>query len=148
MRIKKLALFLFTGILILSVLPQNLGARIYIDIDAPSGRKLPIAIVSLKILDESITSQEAQVQAPLFNQFRAILERDLRMSGLFTILSSDSFLESGNVGITTSETQFSLWRKTGADALVKGGIHRKGNSYSLEIRLFDVQQESRAYVRR
>ena len=114
---------------------SNVDGQIYIDIDSTSGRALPIAIVPLKMLDDT--------PKDLFEQFPAILARDLNMTGLFNILSPNSFLEPSEAGITTSDTDFYLWKKTGADALIKGGVKKQGDNYILEIRLFDVQlQES------
>lgn len=111
-------------------------ARLFIDIDSPSGENLPVAVVPLKSLDGS---SEAG-----FGEFGAILERDLRMSGLFRIISHDSFLEPSTAGIESKDTAFDLWRKSGADALIKGGFRRPtgqfDGQFDLELRLFDVQQ--------
>lgn len=126
--------FIFSVLVLSFHYSLNAQARIAINIDSPSGNSLPIAITSLVSLDGN--------EENFFSKFETILERDLKMSGLFKILPKESFLESPSAGITSDNTQFHLWKKTGADALIKGGYKKQGQSYVLEVRLFDVQQQS------
>lgn len=126
--------FLILSMLLFSVLiPATGRTQILINIDSPSGQNLPIAIADLKPLEGGPDAT--------FAPYQKILERDLKLTGYFKILSRDTFLEGSNSGITIEETNFDLWKKSGADALIKGGYRLKNGRYYLELRLYDVQQK-------
>ncbi|MBI5286684.1 MAG: PD40 domain-containing protein, partial [Deltaproteobacteria bacterium] len=117
-------------------LPSQGEAKVYIDINAPSIRKLPIAIPELKDLGSPGPSED--VGKGLYDT----LIQDLEIAGLFEILDRKGYIEdSKGSGIQLGEIDFSSWRVIGAEALIKGGFTLKWDDLAVEIRLFDVFQE-------
>jgi TolB protein len=130
-------LYLFASLLI----PARAEAKVYIDIDAPSGQRLPIAIQEFSIQD----TKETNINTAVFARSEVIetLKGDLVFSGLFSIIAKEAHIENPEEsGISRIETDFSSWRVIGADALIKGKIKVVGESLSVEMRLFDTVKET------
>lgn len=105
-------------------------ARIYIPVDQPSDKKLPIAITRLVPLDGGAGSLEKEIPN--------IIQKDLENSAYFQFIPSHAFLEeAGNTNIAQETINFDLWTAIEAQALIKGGISKKGDSVKVELRLFD-----------
>jgi TolB protein len=130
--IKKLQLFF--GLLTLSTLlslaaPFPLLARVYLDIDSPTAKKIPIVIPDFK--------NQGALDATLGNAAASLLMRDLIFSGYFQPIDPKGFLgrpeESGSI-------DFNAWTLTGADLLIKGSYQISGTNLKLEMRLYDLLQ--------
>jgi len=122
------------------LLSDKAFAKVYIDIDAPSGTKLPIAIQQFKITD----TKEKNLNIASFarSAIMETLEGDLHFTGLFSVIDKDAYIEDPDESsLAGIETDFSSWRVIGADALIKGSIKVVGESLNVEIRLFDTVKE-------
>ncbi|MBI5234257.1 MAG: Tol-Pal system beta propeller repeat protein TolB, partial [Deltaproteobacteria bacterium] len=117
-------------------------AKVYIDIDSPGGKKLPIALQGFKTL---ANDRSDAVNDETYNA----LSGDLDFSGLFDIISKKAHIvnpESG--GIALNEIDFSSWRAIGAQMLVTTGVKIEDQTLTVEFRLFDTVRENLIVGRR
>jgi TolB protein len=119
--------------------PKEARAKVYIDIDAPSGQKLPIAIQEFQITE----TRDKNISTAKYarSDITKTLKGDLLFTGLFSIIDKDAYIEDPASGLTGSETDFNSWRVIGADALIKGTIKVVGESLTVELRLYDTVKE-------
>ena len=135
---KILPLFLCT--LLSFLISIKAQAKVYIDIDAPSGTRLPIAIQKFKITE----TKEKNLSTANFamSTIMETLKGDLMFTGLFSVIDEAAYIEDPDESsIAGIETDFSSWRVIGADALIKGNVKMVGESLSVEMRLFDTVKE-------
>jgi TolB protein len=105
--------------------------RVYIDITQPFFQRLPVAIPDFKY----ITGNQTQ----LAREMATTLSKDLDFSGLFRPLDPAGFLEDPQkTGLTVTDLNFPVWRRTGADFLARGGYEVTDNHIKLQMRFFDV----------
>jgi len=124
-------LLLLTFVLFWQASP--VAGRIYIDINSPLQKKIPIAIPAFR--------HEGGDSAglPLAERLADTLGRALAFSGLFEVLSKAMFLEDPQVmGTTLGEIKFAEWSFLGADLLVRGTYRIRGNLLEMSGSLFDV----------
>jgi TolB protein len=123
-----LGLSIMSGLVSLAV-PDSLLARVYLDIDSPTIKKIPIVIPDFK--------NQGSAEAALGNAAASLLMRDLDFTGYFQMIDPKGFLgrpeESGSI-------DFNAWTLTGADLLVKGLYRSDGSQMNLELRLYDLLQ--------
>lgn len=122
-----LAVFLGTAVFFPSM--STSGAdRVYLDIDSPAAKKIPVAVPELKPLGGG--------EAGLGKETAAQVGRDLDFTGYFKLIDPKGFLgrEEGE------EVDYKGWSLAGADLLVKGTYRREGSQLVMEFRLFDVLQ--------
>ena len=112
--------------------PAHCFARIYIDINAPSIRKFKIAIPDFKNL--SSNSQHPELITGLAD----VISNDLDLSGYFTPMDKEAFLEDNDAPQRTENIRFKDWSVIGAELLLKGSYTCIGRNLEVEIRLFDV----------
>jgi len=108
------------------------GARIYIDINAPSIEKIKIAIPDFRNLSSDGAGPELAVNLP------AVLSNDLDLCGYFNPIEKTAFLSEDGSAFTVEQIRFKDWSTIGADLLLKGGYSVIGQSVEVEVRLFDV----------
>ncbi len=120
----------------------DVEARLYIDITAPSMRKIPVAIPDFKDVGKRSEHPE------LGSRLSEIMSNDLDLSGYFKPLDKDSFIESPDSGITRDSINFRDWSVIRAELLVKGGYECIGQQLKVEVRLFDVFSGRQLYGRR
>ena len=129
-----LRLFIILGLSIIAGLfslttPSSLFARVYIDIDSPTAKRIPIVIPGL------ISQGTADIA--LGNTAANLLMKDLDFTGYFQMIDPKGFLgrpeESGSI-------DFNAWTLTGADLLVKGYYRQEGGRLKMELRLYDLLQ--------
>jgi TolB protein len=120
----------------------DVGARLYIDITAPSARKIPLAIPDFKDLGKK------NEQLELGSELAGIMSNDFDLSGYFRPLDKGSFIERSDSGITRDSINFKDWSVIGAELLVKGGYECIGQQLKVEVRLFDVFSGRQLYGRR
>jgi len=123
-----LAIFL---VISLSFPGHTLG-KIYIDINAPSVRKFKIALPDFK--NQSTNNQHPE----LYNKLPAVISNDLDLSGYFSAMDKEAFLEKDADALTLEQIRFKDWSVIGAEILLKGSYTCIGGSLEVEIRLFDV----------
>ncbi len=131
-------------------LPAISHSKVYIDLQAPAIRRLPLAIQGFKYSGpDSDNPGEAVLIARLKTELYATLARDLDFSGLFTIIDKSAFLEdTERFGMTKAETDFSEWRMIGADALIKASFDLQGDRLVVESRFFDAITEEQVFGKR
>jgi TolB protein len=129
-RICQLGLFL----LLLFFWPGESLGRIYIDINSPSLRKFKIAIPDFKNLGSQTEHPE------LATKLSRVVSNDLDLSGYFTPMDKEAFLEeqTGGVPLKAEDIRFKDWSVIGAELLLKASFTCIGNSLEVEFRLFDV----------
>ena len=116
----------------LFIFPNQGFGRIYIDINPTSIQKIKIAIPDFKILSTDIE------QLTLSTELAGILSNDLELSGYFTSMDKDAFLDEDGPLLTKENIQFKNWSVIGAELLIKGGYTKIGQSLEVEVRLYDV----------
>ena len=110
------------------------SGRVYIDINQPFTRKIPLAVPDFVPLvpGESSPSEISQ-------ELPRTLSHDLDLTGLFIVLDKRTFLEANKkAGITEGNINFKDWLMVGSELLIKGAFEVKGDKLTLELRLFDV----------
>lgn len=108
----------------------SLSARIYVPIDQPADKKLPIAITPFVKLSGGT--------GKLAKEAEAVIQNDLEISAYFQFIPPAAFLEPlGSVAITAEAINFEHWTAVEAQALIKGSIRQEGGMATLELRLFD-----------
>jgi len=132
-RLRGVVLCPFLALLTYLILATPAHGQIRIDVPEPGGAGLPIAISPLKNLDEKGSQK-------LGEEFADIIARDLDLSGLFRPIDREAYLE-GPEGLGLSEINFQHWSTIGALAVTKGGFWLEGDTFTVEVRLFDVAQK-------
>ena len=115
--------------LVLGVIPPFLEAVVYLDIDSPSIKKIPIVIPNFKNQDPG--------EAGLGEAASALLGHDLDFTGYFRILDPRGYLGTPD---DQGSVDYKAWSLTGADLLVKGIYKMEGTRLLLTLRLFDLQK--------
>ena len=110
--------------------PFSLSAdRVYLDVDSPTAKRIPIVIPDFK--------NQGSLGASVGNSSAVLLMRDLDFTGYFQIINSKGYLgrpdEPGSI-------DFNAWTLTGADLLVKGTYIQDGSQLKMEMRLYDLLQ--------
>src|SRR3989338_6744383 len=106
-------------------------ARIYIQIDQPSEKKFPIAVVDLVSTGGGENKDWSKKTAD-------IIRKDLGLTGIFDLVSPEDFPNSaGARSINPSTIQFPPWTLIGAQALVNGGYSKGKDGVQVELHLYD-----------
>ncbi len=114
------------------------NAKVYIDINAPTVRRFPVAIATFKISGKD-PGLERQVQG-----LSKLLSQDLIYSGFFELVDQELYLgDLEDMGVKARGISFRDWAVTGAMGLVTGMCKKKGEKLELELRLFDVSMGKR-----
>jgi len=117
-------------LLITFLVPCQGAAKDYIDIDAPTFQKFPIAIAGF-----TKTGADDDKEG-LATWFPDNLSKYLEMTGYFNIIPRKAFLE--DPARSQGKIIFSDWTTIGADYLVKGQFRNQGRDLSVEMRLYDT----------
>ncbi|MBN2223119.1 MAG: Tol-Pal system beta propeller repeat protein TolB [Deltaproteobacteria bacterium] len=115
-------------------------AKVYIDIDAPGFRKFPVAVP-----DFIAVSAKDPAAA---DEARKALLSDLFMAGIFDVVSPARYTPNPDPGTDISRTNYAVWKKVGADAVIKTTYEISGNNIAVEIRLVDVANERLVFGRK
>lgn len=123
-----LGILLFVQLLI----PNKAFARIYIDINAPSIQRIKIAI-------PDFINLSAQKEHPeLSRALPEVVSNDLDLSGYFTPMDREAFLDEDDPSSSIGEIRIKNWSVIGAELLLRGTYTCTGRSLEVEVRLFDV----------
>jgi TolB protein len=123
-----LGILLFIHLLI----PTKGFTRIFIDINAPSIQRIKIAI-------PDFTNLSTQKEHPeLSRALSEVVSNDLDLSGYFTPMDREAFLDEDDSFSSEGEIRFKNWSVIGAELLLKGAYTCTGRSLEVEVRLFDV----------
>jgi len=111
------------------------AAKVYVDIDSPTFRLIPIAICDFN-------NKLAGINTPAESGIAVsdYVRKDLSLTGIFNILNKKSFLEEkdSTPSTATEKISFSDWATIGADYLLQGNINQNDKEIIVESRLFDV----------
>ena len=132
-------LVLWIGILVQT---EGVQGKLYIDITAPSMRRISIAIPDFKYLGKTNGHPDLSSTLP------GIISNDCDHSGYFKPLDEGSFIEGPNSGITRDSIRFKDWSVIGAELLLKGGYECIGQQLKVVVRLFDVFSGKQLYGKR
>jgi len=128
----------------LAMLSADAHAKIYIDINKSSTRSFPLAIDAPVVLS-------AGVDVDTFSKtFLDTLKRDLRVMGVFKLLSQTAFLEplSQRKKVKASQINFGHWKTIEAQALIKGLIKKTNDVFTVEMYLHDVPFQKQIIAKR
>lgn len=121
----------------------HLEAKIYLDINAPTIRKLPVAVQVFK--NTHLDSGDI----PIGLELHETLTDDLDFSGLFRVLDPTSFIEDpAQADTDPGKIHFEDWTAVGADALIEGTYSRDLDRLTAEFHLYDVVQQKRIVGKR
>ncbi|MFQ5427596.1 MAG: Tol-Pal system beta propeller repeat protein TolB [Thermodesulfobacteriota bacterium] len=120
------------------------GAKVYIDLTAPSIKRLPLAIQELRYLGSDPFSMEERAYINATGQsILSTLKKDMDFSGIFKVLNNEAFLEEPEeAGFDINDINFKDWRMIGADALVEGRFRLQEKRLVVEVRLFDTVRQT------
>jgi len=146
--INRYSLFIIISFIIL--FPHHGHTKVYIDINTPAGKKLPIAITDIKNISELSGQPDASgLSAALTAQaglLRDVIMHDLEFSGLFNIIDKKAYIEDKNK--RSDDINFKDWRVIGAEALIKGTFTAKEDNLIVELKLYDTFQAKMLVGRR
>jgi len=117
-------------ILLLPALVQAAPTESYIQITGGSAAQLPLGLPPLK-QESSDISASAEL-------LRAVVQRDLTLSGYFALLADDANLEPNSAGIAPGDFDFEHWRVPGAVGLVKASLSLEGGLFTVRLHVYDV----------
>ena len=118
-----IALFLF---------PSPAFPLLYIDINAPGGKRMPIAVADVAV---------ASGDPSLSRGIPTILSGDLALTDLFDLIPPTAHLETVTAAhFTGKPLSFPGWKMIGAEAVVIGNVSARGDRLSIEMRLYDATQ--------
>jgi len=114
---------------VLALLPASAGALLYIDINAPGGKRMPVALP-----DCYVTGGDSS----LAREIPETIAGDLAMTGLFDVIRRDAYLERiGPSHFAGTPISFPDWKLIGAEAVVIGKVEGTGDRITVEMRLYD-----------
>jgi TolB protein len=119
-------------LLALSLFPSPGFPLLYIDINAPGGKRMPIAVADV-VVDPGDPS--------LSRGIPKILSDDLVLTDLFDLIPPTAHLEAVTAAnFSGKPLSFPDWKMIGAEAVVIGKVETRGNRLSIEMRLYDATQ--------
>ena len=122
-------------ICLLLLFPSFTSGKVYLEINQPNIRRIPLAIAPLRALaDHGLDGKK------LADTCREVMVHDLDFSTFFNVLADTSTYLENEVksGVSLGTFDFKDWSLIGAELLIKGGYKQKNNQLILEMRLFDV----------
>jgi len=112
--------------------PMPADALLYIDINAPGGKRLPIAVA-----DFAATPGDPSLSRGI----PKILSDDLSLTDLFDLVPPTAHIETVTAAhFSGKPLSFPGWKMIGAEAVVIGNVESRGGNLSIEMRLYDATQ--------
>ncbi|MBD1134989.1 Tol-Pal system protein TolB [Pelagibacterales bacterium SAG-MED47] len=119
------------------ILPLKVSALIEVDITRGNLNPLPIAVSPLSIDENSKKSFEKILNKKnIGSEISLVVEKNLKISGLFNPLNKDAFLQSPD--IANLKPRFEDWNLIKAQALITGKVNFIDNKLRVEFRLWDI----------
>jgi TolB protein len=119
-------------LLALSLFPSPAFPLLYIDINAPGGKRMPIAVADV-VVDPGDPS--------LSRGIPKILSDDLVLTDLFDLVPPTAHMETVTAAhFSGKPLSFPGWKMIGAEAVVIGKVDARGDRLSIEMRLYDATQ--------
>ena len=118
--------------LVLFLLPSRAFPVLYIDINAPGGKRMPIAVADAVV---------GQGEPSLSRGIQKILSDDLVLTDLFDLIPPTAHMETVTAAhFSGKPLSFPGWKMIGAEAVVIGNVSVRGDRLSIEMRLYDATQ--------
>ena len=118
-----LALFLF---------PSPAFPVLYVDINSPGGKRMPIAVADFVV---------GPGDPSLSRGIPTILSADLALTDLFDLVPPTAQIETVTAAhFSGKPLSFPGWKMIGAEAVVIGNVSVSGDRLSIEMRLYDATQ--------
>ncbi|MBF0488217.1 MAG: Tol-Pal system beta propeller repeat protein TolB [Nitrospirae bacterium] len=125
MEITRLAVTMCLLVVALLCLTENVAARVYIDINSPGLKRLPIAVLDFAGIAEG-------------TELADIIKSDLDFTGLFVFINKNAFIEDATAPFNPDN-----WKPLGIDAVVKGTAEAEADgSLSVVASVYDVVESS------
>ena len=119
-------------LLALSLFPSTAFSVLYIDINAPGGKRMPIAVADVAL---------GRGDPSLSRDIPKILSDDLALTDLFDLVPPTAHMETvTGAHFSGKPLSFPGWKMIGAEAVVIGLADVRGDQLSLEMRLYDATQ--------
>lgn len=119
-------------LLALPLFPSPAFPLLYIDINAPGGKRMPIAVADV-VVDPGDPS--------LSRGIPKILSDDLVLTELFDLVPPTAHMETVTAAhFSGKPLSFPGWKMIGAEAVVIGNVSVRGGRLSIEMRLYDATQ--------
>jgi TolB protein len=129
-RTKLLILIVLAAAAALVVCDTPGSAKVYIDIDAPGFKRFPVAVPDFVAVSGRDNDAAERAKKTLLS--------DLFMAGIFEVVPPARYTPNPEPSPNISKTDYALWKKLGADAVVKTAYEVSGANVTVEIRLFDT----------
>ena len=116
----------------LSLFPSPAYPVLYIDINSPGGKRMPIAVADFVVVpgDPSLSRRASK-----------ILSDDLALTELFDLVPPTAHMETVTAAhFSGKPLSFPGWKMIGAEAVVIGMVEARGGRLSVEMRLYDATQ--------
>jgi TolB protein len=119
-------------LLALSLFPSPAFSVLYIDINAPGGKRMPIAVADVVV---------GPGDPSLSRGIPKILSDDLVLTDLFDLIPPTAHMEAVTAAhFSGKPLSFPGWKMIGAEAVVIGNVSSQGDRLSIEMRLYDATQ--------
>jgi len=119
-------------LLALSLFPSPAFPVLYIDINAPGGKRMPIAVADVVV---------GRGDPSLSRGIPKILSDDLTLTDLFDLVPPTAHIETvTGAHFSGKPLSFPGWKMIGAEAVVIGLAEVQGDRLSMEMRLYDATQ--------
>jgi len=119
-------------LLALCLFPFPAFPVLYIDINAPGGKRMPIAVADVVVAPGDPT---------LSRGIPKILSDDLVLTDLFDLVPPTAHIETVTAAhFSGKPLSFPGWKMIGAEAVVIGNVSAQGDRLSIEMRLYDATQ--------
>jgi TolB protein len=119
---------------------HSAAAKVYVDIDSPTFRPIPIAIA-----DFHNRAPGSAGQAGRGGAIAEAVRQDLALTGIFNIINQKGFLETN---AATDKMNSSDWTPLGADYLLKGEVVKNDQEIIANGYLFDVSRSEFIFARK
>jgi TolB protein len=107
--------------------PAASAPKVYLDVTKEGGRKISLAVTPLAMKESSEESD-----------LRAVLEKDLRVTGYFQLLPMESLQRDlFEIESESGTTQFPTWTDWGVELMLRTNFRRVAGGVIVEGRLFD-----------
>ncbi len=111
------------------LLPARQGARaakIYVDVDKPGARDLPLALPT------------PEGESPAAEAFWGTVWRDLEISGYFKLVDPEAYIEPESAGVEPGSFDYEDWDISNTVVLAKTRLGDSGGKLRAEIWIYDV----------
>lgn len=112
--------------------PAAARAILVIDVNATGGKRMPIAIPDFVVVGGDASMAKA---------FPKVISGDLGMTSLFDVIGPEAYLEkvvASHFKPKGTQLAFPSWKLIGAEAVVIGKVEKRGDSVSIDMRLYDA----------